>query len=202
VIKVEVAMNNNHQKFLSVQQVSENCGVSTATVEKWLGKSSKTKGSKNYQIGLEDYISFLNDLQNNEQYKEHENPLRVVVIDEEQTEVEKIGSIFSNQGFSVTTAQDAIKAGSLINAEKPHIVTVDLTLAYSNGLDVIKIINGLKLTEKIWIIVISADSEEKIQEAIDLGADCYLQKPFSQNDLKKLINKFSPNENLKLAKAS
>lgn len=194
-------MASDKSKYLSFEKVSECSGASLSTVEKWMNKVQRGPHKNNNKVALEEFILFLKENSNVTSITRNKNAPKVLVIDGEKKTTESIGEIFSTHGFDVLSTPDAIKAGGLITYEKPHIVTLDLSLENFDGTDVLKIINGLKLTEKIWVIVISADSEENLQKAVDLGADCYLQKPFSEQDLKKIINKFFP-EQTTLAKAA
>ena len=118
--------------------------------------------------------------------------LKAIVVDDELNVADTIGDVFSTHGFAVLKSSDAIEAGCMIKHEKPQIVTVDLGMKLFDGLDLLKIINGLELRKNMWVIVISACDEKKLQESIDLGADCYLQKPYTNRDLEKLIAKFFP----------
>ena len=185
-------MANENQKYLTAEQVSEYCGVSVTTVEKWINKGHMGVSKDKTRVDLENFIVFLKEKNNVYRLPKKTAGPKVLVIDGEAKAADSIGNIFSTFGFDVLTTHDPIKAGSLINYERPQIITLDLSLNVFDGLDVLKIINSLKLSEKIWIIVISAASEDHLQKAVDLGADCYLQKPFAENDLKKLINKFCP----------
>lgn len=158
---------------------------------------------KKKDVSLEDFISFLNHNKFQGREKTNHDSLKVLVIDDETDVANAIGDIFSTHGFNVVKSKDAIEAGCLIKSEAPQIVTVDLGMNKFDGLDVIKIINGLNLREKIWIIVISGHDEEALKGAVSLGADCYLQKPYSNDDLEKIINKFfPPNAQLLSLKAS
>lgn len=89
-------------------------------------------------------------------------------------------------------SKNAIEAGYLIQYEMPQVVTIDLSMDLYDGWDVLKIIQRLRLEGKVWVIVISACSEDVLNESVYLGADCYLQKPFAQKDLEMLINKLFP----------
>lgn len=80
----------------------------------------------------------------------------------------------------------------MLKQESPLIITLDLTMNKISGFDILKIIKSLSIKQKAWIIVISGESKEYLEKAIDLGADFYLRKPFLKEDLEKIIKKLHP----------
>jgi CheY-like chemotaxis protein len=187
-------MNSDKNKYLSVKQISHYCEVDDMIVESWISRGLMGPNNKKTKVQLEDFISFLNSNHHFENTESSRDELSVLVVDDELNVASVIGEVFTSHGFKVTTSGDAIQAGLVIKNKMPKIVTLDLTMTSFDGLDVLKIINGLQLQGKIWVVVISGSSEENIQQAMNVGADCYLQKPFSNNDLEKIINKFFPNQ--------
>jgi CheY-like chemotaxis protein len=187
-------MNSDKNKYLSVKQISHYCEVDDMIVESWISRGLMGPNNKKTTVQLEDFISFLNSNHHFENTESSRDELSVLVVDDELNVASVIGEVFTSHGFKVTTSGDAIQAGLVIKNKMPKIVTLDLTMTSFDGLDVLKIINGLQLQGKIWVVVISGSSEENIQQAMNVGADCYLQKPFSNNDLEKIINKFFPNQ--------
>lgn len=184
----------DEKKFLSVEQISSYCNVPIATVNRWIAKGFMGANLKKKNVLLEDFILFLNGHKLPDENKKNSTALKVLIVDNETVVADVIGDIFHSRGFSVVRSKDAIEAGCLIKNELPEIVTVDLSMNAFDGLDVIKIINGLELRKRIWVIVISACDEDTLKGAVNLGADCYLQKPFSNCDLEKLINRFYPHK--------
>jgi two-component system, OmpR family, KDP operon response regulator KdpE len=78
----------------------------------------------------------------------------------------------------VTNGKDAMR---VIASEKPEIMILDLGLPDMDGLDIIKQVRGFS---DMPIIVVSARDQDKEKiEALDAGADDYLTKPFSINEL-------------------
>jgi CheY-like chemotaxis protein len=189
-------------KYYTTGQIAEHCGVNFRTVIRWINrgyiKANKLPGRGDHRISLEDFIFFLNenDLKPLDSIVLQKASMpKALIIDDEISIVNSIGRVFTANGFGILTAENGFKAGYLLNLEKPQILTLDLNMRDLNGFDVLKIINGLKFNHKIWVIVISGDSEDRLEKAIELGADFYLKKPFSKNDLEKIIKKFYPEKN-------
>ncbi|MCH5684489.1 response regulator [Niabella sp. W65] len=73
--------------------------------------------------------------------------------------------------------------------ELPDLVLTDVMLPYVSGLEIVNAVKSLA-EKPIKVIVFSTMGQEKIvQEAFDLGADDYITKPFSLNELSIRIKK-------------
>ena len=90
-------------------------------------------------------------------------------------------TVFELSDYPLIQARSAKEALTMFLSEKPELVILDLGLPDMDGLDVIRKIRGFSQAP---ILVLSARSEpaDKI-EALDLGADDYLAKPFSVDEL-------------------
>ena len=185
-------MNNNESKYLSIEQISAYCEVDNFIVESWIAKGLLGSNTKKKLVLFEDFISNLSNLKITSRIHFPKSSLRALVIDDETNVADTIGSVFSTNGFDVTKARDALSAGRLIKNLIPQIVTIDLNMTNYNGLDVLKMIKGLNLQQSIWTVIISGGKIDDMNEAVNLGADCFLQKPFLENDLEKIINKLFP----------
>ncbi|MDO9181263.1 MAG: response regulator [Bacteriovorax sp.] len=196
-------MTEEKIKFFTTGQVADHCGVNFRTVIRWINKgyikANRLPGRGDHRISLDDFISFLNENDFKSLSLEKNitpNLPKALIIDDEINAANSIGRIFTSNGFNVITAENGFKAGYLLNQEKPQILTLDLNMCDLNGYDVLKIIKGIKLNHKVWVIIISGDSEERLEKAIELGADLYLKKPFLKEDLEKIILKFYPKNNV------
>jgi two-component system KDP operon response regulator KdpE len=108
---------------------------------------------------------------------------RVLVVDDEPEITRALRSILTAHGFDPVLAASAAEGLSLLQRRRPDLLLLDLVLPDQSGLDVTRTIRqdlGLDLP----IIVLSAHGEEegKVQ-ALDLGADDFLTKPFGVNEL-------------------
>lgn len=196
-------VDQKKERLFSIGQVALQSGVEIKTVRRWINRGHlKANDYANYishcdgdVLTLDDFIYFLKEtefepiVQNIK--KESDHP-RVLIIEDELNVAKSIGRIFAKNGIEVLTAENGFKASYLLNHLKPQILTLDLNMKDLNGHDVLKVIQELKIKHKLWVIIISGDSKEKLEKAIDLGADFYLQKPFLKKDLEKIIHKFYP----------
>ena len=107
-------------------------------------------------------------------------PLILIVVDD--TAVRNlIATTLETQDYRFHTAQTGAQAVFEAVSQKPDIILLDLGLPDMDGVDIIKKIRSWSTKP---IIVISARSEDRDKiEALDAGADDYLTKPFSVEEL-------------------
>jgi two-component system, OmpR family, KDP operon response regulator KdpE len=84
-------------------------------------------------------------------------------------------------GNRVVTAEDGAAALAALVGEKPDVIILDLGLPDRSGLEIIA---EVRRRSAVPIIVLSVRSDERAKvEALDLGADDYLTKPFGMDEL-------------------
>jgi two-component system KDP operon response regulator KdpE len=106
---------------------------------------------------------------------------RVLVVEDERPLLRALAMNLAARGYAVTEAETGTKALTAL-ADRPHdAVVLDLGLPDISGLEVIRAVREFATTP---IIVLSArsGSSDKVQ-ALDLGADDYVTKPFSVDEL-------------------
>jgi two-component system KDP operon response regulator KdpE len=108
-------------------------------------------------------------------------PAKVLVIDDERAIRKLLRTGLSTQGYDVLDAPDGKTALELM-AHEPDMVILDLGLPDIEGLDLLKTIRARN--ESVPIVVLSSrDDEAGKVEALDLGADDYITKPFGMDEL-------------------
>lgn len=89
------------------------------------------------------------------------------------------------EGYEVVTAFDGREALEMFEAERPDILILDLMLPEMDGLEVARTI---RKTSNVPIIVLSAkDSEFDKVIGLEIGADDYMTKPFSNRELQARV---------------
>ena len=110
-----------------------------------------------------------------------QNKINVLLIEDDRSICSYITTALSSNGYRVTSAITAAEGLSLCASLCPDILLLDLGLPDMDGLEVI---SSIRSWSSLPIIVISARSKEQDKvEALDLGADDYLTKPFSVEEL-------------------
>jgi two-component system KDP operon response regulator KdpE len=106
---------------------------------------------------------------------------RVLVVDDEPQILRFLRASLSASGFEVIEAENGADALKRAAADAPEVVVLDLGLPDMDGKAVIK---ALREWSEIPIIVLSARAREAEKiEALDLGADDYVNKPFGMGEL-------------------
>lgn len=107
--------------------------------------------------------------------------VRVLVVDDEPQILRFLRASLGASGFEVIEAESGAEALKRAAAEAPEVVVLDLGLPDMDGKDVIK---ALREWSEIPIVVLSARAREAEKiEALDLGADDYVNKPFGIGEL-------------------
>lgn len=108
-------------------------------------------------------------------------PIKVLVIDDEPPIRKLLRMGLSTQGYDILEASNGKNALEML-AEGPALIILDLGLPDIQGHDLLRMIRGRN--ENVPIVVLSSRGDEagKVQ-ALDLGADDYLTKPFDTEEL-------------------
>ena len=109
------------------------------------------------------------------------NPIKVLVIDDEPPIRKLLRMGLSTQGYAVLEAPNG-KAALEMLAEGPALIILDLGLPDIQGHELLRVIRVRN--ESVPIVVLSSREDEvgKVQ-ALDLGADDYVTKPFGMDEL-------------------
>jgi two-component system KDP operon response regulator KdpE len=105
----------------------------------------------------------------------------ILVVDDEPQITRVLRTTLSAHGYAVRTAGDGDEALEIMREWSPDLVVTDLSMPNMPGLELCR---RIRLKSQVPIIVLSVRGEEKTKvEALDVGADDYVTKPFSMNEL-------------------
>lgn len=105
----------------------------------------------------------------------------ILVVDDEPQITRVLRTSLSGHGYTVRTAGDGDEALEVMRGWPPDLVITDLSMPNMTGLELCR---RIRAKSQIPIIVLSVRGEEKVKvEALDAGADDYVTKPFSVNEL-------------------
>ncbi len=106
---------------------------------------------------------------------------RVLVVDDEPQILRVMKTSLPSHGCEVIVAANGSDALELIEKNEPDLIILDLIMPGLSGFDVCKVI---RQTSKVPIIILSARGVDFDKAcALELGANDYITKPFSLNDL-------------------
>ncbi len=105
----------------------------------------------------------------------------ILVVDDEAQITRVLKTTLSSQGYGIRSASDGEEALQLMKDWTPDLVVTDLRMPNMDGLELCR---RIRTESRIPIIVLSVKGEDTIKvEALDAGADDYITKPFSINEL-------------------
>ena len=108
-------------------------------------------------------------------------PFHILIVEDDQSIRNLIAATLKVHGYAYSLAANASSAISLSMSEKPDLVLLDLGLPDMDGMEVI---GSIRSWTNMPVIVISARGEDTDKiHALDAGADDYLTKPFSTEEL-------------------
>ena len=106
---------------------------------------------------------------------------RVLVVEDDKSIRNFFRTILEANNYDVIMADTGAEAYSMITSQCPDVVILDLGLPDMDG---IKILKSVREWSSMPIIVVSARTHERDKvEALDLGADDYITKPFGTSEL-------------------
>ncbi|MBC8088403.1 MAG: response regulator transcription factor [Phycisphaerae bacterium] len=109
---------------------------------------------------------------------------RVLVVDDEKDIVALVAYHLTRSGYQVTTASTGQEALREAQREKPALVVLDLMLPGMSGFDVLEQLRSDERTRTVAVLMLTARREEPDRiRGLSLGADDYLTKPFSPEEL-------------------
>lgn len=109
------------------------------------------------------------------------NKYKILVIEDDANINNLLSTLLGANGYQVITAASCENGRMTYESHRPDLVILDLGLPDSDGMTFLKAIRKESLTP---VIVLSARIDEKDKvEALDLGANDYITKPFGSNEL-------------------
>ena len=109
---------------------------------------------------------------------------RVLVIDDEPDIVALVAYHLAKAGYRVVTASSGTDALDSVRRERPAIVVLDLMLPGMSGYEVLEQLRANEATRDVAVLMLTARREEADRiQGLSLGADDYLTKPFSPQEL-------------------
>ena len=106
---------------------------------------------------------------------------KVLIVEDEKSIAHFISTILTTNGYETILAKTGTEAMTMLTSHCPDLVILDLGLPDMDGIEVLRSLRGWS---SLPVVVVSARSHENDKvEALDLGADDYLTKPFGTAEL-------------------
>ncbi len=108
--------------------------------------------------------------------------MKILVVDDDLELLNLIAFALRQAGFLVISAPDGRAALAVCEQEQPDLVILDYNLPHLSGLEVLKRLRSAGSRTPIMMLTVRAAEEDQV-EALEVGADDYLTKPFSPRAL-------------------
>jgi CheY-like chemotaxis protein len=112
---------------------------------------------------------------------------RILLVEDHPTMREAMRLVLDGHGYTIDQAGDGATALDRIRTDRPDLVFLDLHIPGLDGADVLRAIRDDDATRDLHVIVVTATGEEGKAEALALGADGYVTKPFSPVELLETV---------------
>ncbi len=113
---------------------------------------------------------------------------KILVIEDNQDVRENTADILELEGFEVTTAENGKIGVELATQLLPDVIVCDIMMPFLDGYEVLEELNKNPQTSSIPFIFLTAKTERTdLRKGMNLGADDYLTKPFTEEELLEAI---------------
>jgi len=109
--------------------------------------------------------------------------MNVLIVEDEKGLALEIDEFLSREGFTIEHARTKKSAGEKIFVNNYDFILLDLGLSDGNGFDLLKMLKSLKDRDDAVIILTARGAVDDRVLGLEQGADDYLAKPFSLNEL-------------------
>lgn len=184
------------QRPLTTGQIAQFCHVTHRAVLQWVAsgklKAYRTPGNHS-RVSIEDFLAFLHQY-NMPVPAELQLPVlqkKVLIVDDDRGIVSSIQRMLTLENkYLIEVAYNGFEAGKKFATFSPDFIILDIRMPGMDGYQVCANIRSDPKNKSIKILAISGVSEnDEIKKIMDLGADDYLGKPFSNKILKERISR-------------
>ena len=116
--------------------------------------------------------------------------MKVLIADDEPNIVTALEFLLHKSGHEVEIARNGDEVLALIASGAPDLVPLDVMMPLMTGFEVLVALKGDASTRGIPVLLVTAQSKEhEILRGLELGAEDYITKPFSPNELAARVKK-------------
>lgn len=111
---------------------------------------------------------------------------KILAVDDEPNILMSIEFILEKEGYEVHTAGDGEEALEVAERTRPDLILLDVNMPRKDGYEVCRILRERENPAKVVMLTAKGQTLEK-KKGLEVGADEYVTKPFSAEDLLKTI---------------
>ncbi len=117
-----------------------------------------------------------------------DDPRTVLVADDDEDILQLVSFRLERAGYTVVTAADGQQALAAAREHRPDLAVLDVMMPGLNGYEVTRELRADPATAAIPVILLTARVQEAdVSRGFDAGADDYLRKPFSPQELRSRV---------------
>ena len=119
--------------------------------------------------------------------------MKILLAEDDSLILKTMELFLKKEGYEVLCTKDGLDAVEKIETSNPDIIILDIMLPYFSGLEIVgKVKQG---SQPVPVVAISAMGQQSVvDEALRLGADDYISKPFSISQLIETIKRLTSKE--------
>jgi excisionase family DNA binding protein len=180
---------------LTTGQIAQYCHVTHRGVLKWVesGKlrAYRTPGMHS-RVSIEDFLKFLKqyNMPIPQELQSSSTKKKILIVDDDRGIVSSLQRVLMmEEKYIIEAAYDGFEAGKKFSEFKPDFIILDICMPGLDGYQVCEKLRQDTNNKHVKILVISGMSDpQEIKKIMDLGANDYLQKPYSNEVLQQKIN--------------
>jgi twitching motility two-component system response regulator PilH len=116
---------------------------------------------------------------------------KVMVVDDAYSELKLMESILRNAGHQVVTLIDGDALEDKVTAERPDVLLLDIVMPKRNGFELLRLLKRNEQTKATPIVLVSSKTQDSDKAwGKRQGADEYLTKPFTSDQLVSIVGRF------------
>ena len=109
---------------------------------------------------------------------------KILIVDDEPNILISLEYLMKREGYQVLVARDGEQALSMIRAERPALVLLDVMMPGRSGFEVCQSVRTDEAFAGMKIMLLTAKGRDTdVAQGMALGADAYMTKPFSTREL-------------------
>lgn len=116
------------------------------------------------------------------------NKFSILIVDDEENMLKMLKTFFEEKEFKCYTAKNGREALEVIEANKVDLVITDMKMPEMDGLELLRVIKE-KYNNISAVIMTGFADEYTTTEALNLGADGYITKPFRNKELLLILKR-------------
>jgi DNA-binding response OmpR family regulator len=112
----------------------------------------------------------------------------ILAADDDEDLLELVTFRLERSGYTVLQARDGEEAFQLAKEKKPDLAVLDVMMPKMDGFELTRRLRAEETTRRIPIILLTARAQDAdLQQGFDAGADDYIRKPFSPQELRARV---------------